>query len=280
MNDGAFDVQALLASLSDLVAQWGLKLLGALAVFLIGRMVAGWARRAIKRLLERSTIDATLVPFVTGITYYLLLTFVIVAALGMVGVQTASVIAVLGAAGLALGLALQGTLGNFASGVMLLLFRPFRVGDFIEAAGVAGTVEAIGIFTTTLNTPDNVGIVIPNSGVWGQIIKNYAANATRRIDLVAGIAYDDDIGLAIRTLQGILDADERVLKDPAPTIAVSELGDSSVNLVVRPWCRREDYWALRFDLTRTMKERLEAAGCSIPFPQRDVHVYQVKGSAA
>ena len=280
MNDGAFDVQALLASLSDLVAQWGLKLLGALAVFLIGRMVAGWARRAIKRLLERSTIDATLVPFVTGITYYLLLTFVIVAALGMVGVQTASVIAVLGAAGLALGLALQGTLGNFASGVMLLLFRPFRVGDFIEAAGVAGTVEAIGIFTTTLNTPDNVGIVIPNSGVWGQIIKNYAANATRRIDLVAGIAYDDDIGLAIRTLQGILDADERVLKDPAPTIAVSELGDSSVNLVVRPWCRREDYWALRFDLTRTMKERLEAAGCSIPFPQRDVPVSQVKGSAA
>ncbi len=280
MNDGAFDVQALLAPLSDLVAQWGLKLLGALAVFLIGRMVAGWARRAIKRLLERSTIDATLVPFVTGITYYLLLTFVIVAALGMVGVQTASVIAVLGAAGLALGLALQGTLGNFASGVMLLLFRPFRVGDFIEAAGVAGTVEAIGIFTTTLNTPDNVGIVIPNSGVWGQIIKNYAANATRRIDLVAGIAYDDDIGLAIRTLQGILDADERVLKDPAPTIAVSELGDSSVNLVVRPWCRREDYWALRFDLTRTMKEQLEAAGCSIPFPQRDVHVYEVKGSAA
>jgi small conductance mechanosensitive channel len=280
MNDGAFDLQAILASLSDLVAQWGLKLLGALAVFVIGRMVAGWARRAIRRLLERSTIDATLVPFVTGITYYLLLAFVIIAALGMVGVQTASVIAVLGAAGLAVGLALQGTLGNFASGVMLLLFRPFRVGDFIEAAGVAGSVEAINIVTTTLNTPDNVGIVIPNSAVWGQIIKNYAANETRRIDLVASIAYDDDIGLAIRTLQGILHADERVLGDPAPTIAVSELGDSSVNIVVRPWCKREDYWSLRFDLTRTMKEQLEAAGCSIPFPQRDVHVYEVKGSAA
>jgi small conductance mechanosensitive channel len=280
MNDGAFDLQAILASLSDLVAQWGLKLLGALAVFVIGRMVAGWARRAIRRLLERSAIDATLVPFVTGITYYLLLAFVIIAALGMVGVQTASVIAVLGAAGLAVGLALQGTLGNFASGVMLLLFRPFRVGDFIEAAGVAGSVQAINIFTTTLNTPDNVGIVIPNSAVWGEIIKNYAANETRRIDLVAGIAYDDDIGLAIRTLQSILDGDERVLKDPAPTIAVSELGDSSVNIVVRPWCKREDYWGLRFDLTRTMKEQLEAAGCSIPFPQRDVHVYEVKGSAA
>ena len=280
MNDGAFDFQAILASLSDLVAQWGLKLLGALAVFVIGCMVAGWARRAIRRLLERSAIDATLVPFVTGITYYLLLAFVIIAALGMVGVQTASVIAVLGAAGLAVGLALQGTLGNFASGVMLLVFRPFRVGDFIEAAGVAGSVQAINIFTTTLNTPDNVGIVIPNSAVWGEIIKNYAANATRRIDLVAGIAYDDDIGLAIRTLQGILDGDERVLKDPAPTIAVSELGDSSVNIVVRPWCKREDYWALRFDLTRTIKEQLEAAGCSIPFPQRDVHMYEVKGSAA
>jgi small conductance mechanosensitive channel len=280
MNDGAFDFQAILASLSDLVAQWGLKLLGALAVFVIGRMMAGWARRAIRRLLERSAIDATLVPFVTGITYYLLLAFVIIAALGMVGVQTASVIAVLGAAGLAVGLALQGTLGNFASGVMLLLFRPFRVGDFIEAAGVAGTVQAINIFTTTLNTPDNVGIVIPNSAVWGEIIKNYAANETRRIDLVAGIAYDDDIGLAIRTLQSILDGDERVLKDPAPTIAVSELGDSSVNIVVRPWCKRENYWGLRFDLTRTIKEQLEEAGCSIPFPQRDVHVYEVKGSAA
>jgi len=273
-------LQTLLASLSDLVAQWGLKLLGALVVFVIGRTVARWARRGLRRVLERSTIDPTLMPFVTGVTYYLLLAFVVIAALGMVGVQTASVIAVLGAAGLAVGLALQGTLANFASGVMLLLFRPFRVGDFIEAAGVAGSVGAINIFTTTLNTPDNVGIVIPNSAVWGQTIKNYAANATRRIDLVAAIGYDDDIAVAIRTLQGILDADERVLKEPAPTIAVSELGDSSVNLVVRPWCRREDYWSLRFDLTRTMKEQLETAGCTIPFPQRDVHMHEVKGSAA
>lgn len=280
MNDSGFDLDALLATVSELMAQWGLKLLGALAVFAIGRMVAGWARRAIRRLLDRSTIDATLVPFITGITYYLLLAFVLIAALGVVGVQTASVIAVLGAAGLAVGLALQGTLGNFASGVMLLLFRPFRVGDFIEAAGVAGSVEAINIFTTTLNTPDNVGIVIPNSAVWGEIIKNYAANETRRIDLVAGIAYDDDIGIAMRTLQNILDADERVLKDPAPTIAVSELGDSSVNIVVRPWCNRGDYWALRFDLTRAIKEQLEAAGCSIPFPQRDVHLHEVGGTAA
>jgi small conductance mechanosensitive channel len=274
-----FDINGFVATVQTLVAQWGLKLLGALAVFLIGRIVAGWARRALRRALDRSELDATLVPFMTGLLYYALMAFVIIAALGMVGVQTTSVIAVLGAAGLAVGLALQGTLGNFASGVMLLVFRPFRVGDFIEAAGTAGAVQEINIFTTRLNTPDNVGIVIPNSAVWGTTIKNYAANDTRRIDLVAGISYDDDIAVAMRTLQAILDADQRVLKDPAPTIAVSELGDSSVNLVVRPWCRAADYWDLRFHLMRTMKEELERAGCSIPFPQRDVHVQEV-GTAA
>jgi small conductance mechanosensitive channel len=274
-----FDINGFVATVQTLVAQWGLKLLGALAVFLIGRIVAGWARRALRRALDRSELDATLVPFMTGLLYYALMAFVIIAALGMVGVQTTSVIAVLGAAGLAVGLALQGTLGNFASGVMLLVFRPFRVGDFIEAAGTAGAVQEINIFTTRLNTPDNVGIVIPNSAVWGTTIKNYAANDTRRIDLVAGISYDDDIAVAMRTLQAILDADQRVLKDPAPTIAVSELGDSSVNLVVRPWCRAADYWDLRFHLMRTMKEELERAGCSIPFPQRDVHVHEV-GTAA
>jgi small conductance mechanosensitive channel len=275
----SFDFDALLATLQTLVAQWGLKLVGALAVFLIGRMVAGWARRTLRRVLDRSELDATLVPFTTGLLYYALLGFVIIAALGMVGVQTTSVIAVMGAAGLALGLALQGTLGNFASGVMLLVFRPFRVGDFIEAAGVAGVVQEINIFTTRLDTPDNVGIVIPNTAVWGTTIKNYAANDNRRVDLVAGISYADDIGLAVRTIQAVLDADKRVLPDPAPVIAVHELGDSSVNLVVRPWCRREDYWELRWYLTRQIKEELERAGCSIPFPQRDVHLRQV-GTAA
>jgi small conductance mechanosensitive channel len=274
-----FDFSELVATLQMLVAQWGLKLLGALAVFLIGRVIAGWARRTLRRVLDQSELDATLVPFMTGLLYYALMAFVIIAALGMVGVQTTSVIAVLGAAGLAVGLALQGTLGNFASGVMLLVFRPFRVGDFIEAAGIAGSVQEINIFTTRLNTPDNVGIVIPNGAVWGATIKNYAANDTRRIDLVAGISYDDDIGLAMRTLQGILDADARVLKDPASTIAVSELADSSVNLVVRPWCSGADYWNLRFDLTRKIKEELERAGCSIPFPQRDVHMHEVNTAA-
>jgi small conductance mechanosensitive channel len=276
---GSFDIDSFLATMQTLVAQWGVKLLGALAVFVVGRIVAGWARRTLRRVLNKSELDATLVPFMTGLLYYALMAFVIIAAIGMVGVQTTSVIAVLGAAGLAVGLALQGTLGNFASGVMLLVFRPFRVGDFIEAAGITGSVQEINIFTTRLNTPDNVGIVIPNGTVWGSTIRNYAANDNRRIDLVAGISYDDDIGLAMRTLQAVLEADARVLADPAPVIAVHEMADSSVNLVVRPWCRREDYWELRWHLTRQIKEELERAGCSIPFPQRDIHVHQV-GTAA
>ena len=279
MNETGFDLNAIVAMMTDMVAAWGLKVLGAIVVFVIGRIVAKWARRAMTRVLKKSNLDDTLVPFLTGMTYYLLMAFVVVAVLGMMGIQTASMIAVLGAAGLAVGLALQGTLGNFASGVMLLVFRPFRVGDFIEAAGTAGSVEAISIFTTQLNTPDNVRIVIPNSAVWGSTIKNYAVNDTRRIDLVAGISYDDDIGLAIRTIEQMLQ-DPRVLKDPAPMVAVSELGDSSVNLVVRPWCNRGDYWGLRCDLTRKIKEDLEKAGCSIPYPQQDVHMHEVKPTAA
>ena len=279
MNTSGFDLDTVIAMVTDMTTAWGLKVLGAIAVLLIGRGLASWVRRAIRRVLKRGDIDETLIPFVTSLSYYLMLAFVMIAALGMMGIQTASIIAVLGAAGLAIGLALQGTLANFASGVMLLVFRPFRVGDFIEAAGTAGAVEAISIFTTRLNTPDNVGVVIPNSAVWGQTIKNYAANETRRIDLVASISYDDDISLAIRTIRSLL-ADVRVLSEPAPTVAVAELADSSVNIVVRPWCKREDYWNLRFDLTQKIKEELEAAGCSIPFPQRDVHVTEVKASAA
>jgi len=279
VNETGFNLDGIVAMIADMVAAWGLKVLGAIAVFIIGRFVAKWARRAMTKVLNKSNVDDTLVPFLTGMVYYLLMGFVIVAGFGMMGIPTASMIAVLGAAGLAVGLALQGTLANFASGVMLLIFRPFHVGDFIEAAGIAGSVEAITIFTTRLNTPDNVGIVIPNSAVWGTTIRNYAANDTRRIDLVAGISYDDDIGLAMRTIEQMLQ-DSRVLKDPAPTIAVSELADSSVNIVVRPWCNRDDYWGLRCDLTRKIKEDLENVGCSIPYPQQDVHMHEVKPTAA
>ena len=278
-QSGGFDVDALLATVTQLVSTWGLRVVGALAVLIIGRIVAGSIRKGVRRVLERSKVDDTLVPFVSSLVYYLVMAFVVIAVLGLFGIPTASLIAVFGAVGLAIGLALQGTLSNFAAGVMLLLFRPFRVGDYIEAAGVAGTVEAIAIFATTLNTPDNVRIIVSNSEVYGRIIKNYSANDTRRVDMVVGVSYDDDLGKAAETIERVVQADSRVLQEPATTIAVSEMADSSVNFVVRPWCQRTDYWALRFDLTRKLKEELERAGCSIPFPQRDVHVHQVQTGA-
>lgn len=267
-----FNADEILNTILALTSTWGLKVLGAILVLIVGRIVASSVRKLVHRGSVRANLDATIVPFLSGLAYYVVLAIVFVAALGMVGIQTASLLAVFGAAGLAVGLALQGTLSNFAAGVMLLLFRPFRVGDYIEAAGTAGTVASVGLFVTTLNTPDNVQILVPNSGVWGDTIKNYAANDTRRNDITVGIAYDNDIGKAIEIVRDVLGADARVLEDPAPLIAVAELADSSVNLVVRPWCKKEDYWGLRFDLIRGFKEALEAGGLSIPFPQRDVHL--------
>ena len=271
---GDFNLDMVVQTITDLVTTWGLKVVGAIVVFIIGRMVAGWARRTIRKTLQRGDTDPTLIPFVASMTYYLLLAFVVIATLSMVGIQTASIIAVLGAAGLAVGLALQGTLSNFAAGVMLLVFRPFQKGDFIEAGGVKGSVESIGIFTTRLNTPDNVGVWLPNSRVWGETIHNFAANDTRRVDMVVGIDYGDNIQTAMDTVRKVVEADDRVLADPAPVIAVGELGASSVDILVRPWCKREDYWQLKWDLTRAFKREIEAAGCSFPFPQRDVHLYQ------
>jgi small conductance mechanosensitive channel len=260
-----------------LLSTWGLRVAGALAVLVLGRFACGAARKAVRRGLESRGVDASLVPFISNLVYFVLLAAVVIAVLGLFGIETTSLVAVLGTAGLAIGLALQGTLGNFSSGVMLLLFRPFRVGDYIEAAGVSGTVSEIGVFSTTLNTPDNVRIIIPNSGIFGATIKNFSANDTRRNDIVLGISYDDDITNAIAVVNAVLGKDSRVLSDPEPTVAVSELADSSVNLVVRPWCRKEDYWGLRFDLIRKFKEDLEQGGCSIPYPQRDVHLHQVNG---
>jgi len=279
MEIAGLDLTETLNSLTELLSTWGLKVVGAIAVLIIGMTVAKMIRGSMTRGLAKTKLDPTLIPFLAGIVYYAVVAFVVTAVLGLFGIQTTSLIALLGAAGLAVGLALQGTLGNFSAGVMLLIFRPFRAGDFVEAGGVAGVVQEVGIFSTTLATPDNVRIIVPNSSVYGQTIKNYAANPTRRNDMVFGISYSDDIGRAIETINRILGADERVLKEPAPVVAVSELGDSSVNLVVRPWCKKEDYWALRFDLNRTLKTELEAAGCSIPFPQRDVHLYNESAAA-
>jgi len=280
MDFSSAQFEEILARIITLTTDWGLKVLGALVVLIIGRMIAKAIRNGVRKALERGKMDPTLVPFVSSLSYYLVMAFVLIAVLGMVGIETASMIAVLGAAGLAVGLALQGTMSNFASGVMLLVFRPFHKGDFIEAAGVAGVVDTVGIFTTTLNTPDNVRIVLPNGTVWGQTIKNYATNPTRRVDLVMGISYDDDIGNAIDTIHRVISNEPRVLKDPEPNVAVSELADSSVNLVVRPWCKKEDYWGVYFDLTRALKEELEKSGCSIPYPQTDVHLHKVGDSAA
>lgn len=266
------DPAALTDTIMTLVTTWGLKLLGGLVALLAGRMAAGWFRRIVERAMQGSKMEPTLVAFFSRLTYYGAMAFVIIMVLGVVGIETASLAVLLGAAGLAVGMALQGTLSHFAAGVMLMIFRPIHIGDFVEVGGVSGTVSDIGVFRTILDTPDNVQIVVPNSNVFGQTIRNFSANETRRIDLVMGIGYDDDIGVAAETIRSVLGEDERVLREPEPVIAVHELGDSSVNLVVRPWCSREDYWSLRWDLTRAMKERLEAAGCSIPYPQRDVHL--------
>lgn len=262
-------------SIVPLVTAWGIKVLGAVVLLIVGRMIAGIIRGGIRKAMAKRGVDATLIPFVASLVYYLAMAVVLIAVLSLFGVQTASLVAILGAAGLAVGLALQGTLSNFAAGVMLLIFRPFKVGDFVEAGGVTGPVVALNIFSTIMRTGDNVMITVPNSQVWGGTISNYNGFDTRRIDLVMGIDYGDDIQVAMDAIKKIVTADERVLKDPAPQIAVSELGGSSVDLVVRPWCQASDYWGLRFDLTRALKEGLEAAGVSFPFPQQDVHMHQV-----
>jgi small conductance mechanosensitive channel len=262
-----------------LISTWGLQVLGAIAVLVVGRLVARGVRSATRRGLERARTDAMLVPFVSGLVYYLVMAVVVIAVLGLFGIETTSLVAVLGAAGLAIGLALQGTLSNFSSGVMLLLFRPFLKGDFVDVDGTKGTVQEIGIFTTVMTTPDNVRITVPNAAIYGSTIYNYSAYETRRNDLVIGVSYGDDLGTAEEVIRHVLAADSRVLKEPEPVVAVSELGDSSVNFVVRPWCKTEDYWALRFYLIRRIKEELETAGCSIPFPQRDIHITNGAGTA-
>lgn len=273
------NVEQIVDTATVFLTSWGLKVVGAIVVLIVGRIVAGWARNAVRRVLERRSVDPTLVPFLSSLVYYLLIAVVAIMVLERFGVQTASLVAVLGAAGLAVGLALQGTLSSFSAGVMLLAFRPFKVGDYVDVGGTAGSVVEIGLFTTTLKSPDNVMIVAPNSQVYGQTIKNYSGYDTRRLDMVMGISYDDDIQVALDTIRRVVTADSRVLAEPEPLFAVSNLGDSSVDVVVRPWCAGADYWGLKFDLTRQLKEQLEAAGCSIPYPQRDVHVFQEAKSA-
>lgn len=246
----------------------------AVAILVVGWVVARGLRGLLKRILRRGQLDVTLVSFLSHIAYGLALTVVIIAALDKLGVNTTSLAAVLAAAGLAVGLALQGSLANFASGVMLVGLRPFTAGDYVEAGGTEGVVEEVALFFTRLRTGDNKGIVVPNSEITSGTITNYSAEATRRIDLVVGIGYDDDIRRGKEVLEGILADEPRILADPAPVVAVSELADSSVHLVVRPWVKTEDYWPVRWDLTERIKVELVQAGLNIPYPQRDVHLHQ------
>lgn len=271
------DMSAVIDQLVAFGTQYGLKIVGAVIILLVGRIVAGVARKIIRRILEKAKTDPAVISFAASLTYILIITFAVLAALAKFGIQTASFVAVLGAAGFAVGFALQGSLANFAAGVLILVFRPFRVEDFIEAAGIMGAVKEIHLFTTVLATPDNVRIIVPNGKLYGDIIKNYTANDTRRVDLVFGIGYGSSIPKAFEVISGVLKEDQRVLSDPAPTIAVAELADSSVNFVVRPWVKKEDYWNVRFDITRKVKEAFDANDIEIPFPQRAVHMMSQSG---
>jgi small conductance mechanosensitive channel len=268
------------SAIRDFGATYGMRILGAVVIFIIGRWVAKGIASAVKRLMTRGDMDPMLVGFVRNLVYFLVLIFVILAALNNLGIQTTSFIAILGAAGLAVGLALQGTLSNFGAGVLLIIFKPFKVGDFVDAGGAMGSVEKVSIFNTWLNTPDNRLVIVPNSSVIGGNITNFTAKDVRRLDLVFGVSYEDDMKQVKEEIWDILKTDERVLKEPAPTVAVLELADSSVNFAVRPWVKTSQYWDLYFDLHERIKARFDQKGISIPFPQNDVHLFPVQEVAS
>lgn len=257
-------------------AEFGPKALGAIVIFFLGWWLAKGLTAFTRHAMVRARLDPTLSKFAANLVFFGTMTFVAVAAVNKLGVQTTSFIAILGAAGLAVGLALQGSLSNLATGVMIILFRPYKVGDYIEAAGVAGTVEEVQIFTTVLKSPDNKRIIVPNSHVMGNTIVNYSTMSQRRIDLTVGVGYDVDLDKTRQVLMDILTQDDRVLDDPAPVIGITALAESSVNFVVRPWTESSNYWPLYYDLNERIKKRFDAEGISIPFPQRDVHVYERK----
>jgi len=268
-------LEELITKSIEIATIYGTKIIGAIVMLILGRILIGLFTGFIRKLMVKSKTDETLTKFVISLTRIALLAFLVIAVLGTLGVQTASFVAVIGAAGLAVGFALQGSLSNFASGVLLIIFRPFKSGDFVEAGGATGTVEAIQIFNTIIKTPDNKTVIIPNSKITGDSITNYSAKEIRRVDLVFGIGYDDDIKKAKEILERVINEDSRVLKDPAPFVAVSELADSSVNFVVRPWVKSGDYWGVYFDLTEKVKLAFDSERVSIPYPQMDVHLQQI-----
>ena len=268
-------MEQIVIKMQEWLALYGLKVIAAILILIIGRFAAKGIRVLIRRALQKGKVDDILVSFVSSLCYVGIMAFIIIAALGQLGIQTASFVAVLAAAGLAVGLALQGSLSNFAAGVLMIIFKPFKVGDFIEGGGVAGVVEEIGIFTTELKSPDNKKIIVPNAKMTSDNIVNYTAKNMRRIDIVAGVSYSDDLDKVKKILAEIMAKDDRILKDPAPTIGVLELADSSVNFAVRPWVKTAEYWDVFFATQESIKKRFDAEGICIPFPQQDVHIHKV-----
>lgn len=276
MNEDMIEIRDQIA---EILATYGLEVLGAVAILIVGWIVSGWAKAGTRRALGRvHWMDETVRPIFASIVGYLVLIITLIAVLNQFGVQTTSIIAVLGAAGLAIGLALQGTLSNVAAGVMLLFLRPFKVGDFVQAGGASGTVKEVGLFNTELATVDNVYIVVPNSAIFSGDISNYSRHATRRLDIAVGVAYDADLTKAMDVFMTTLKADGRALDDPAPEVMVMELGDSAITINLRFWVNAGDYWPCKWAMNKAIKEALDAAGIEIPFPQRVVHLQGGGGS--
>jgi len=276
LPDLGFDWNQLLEVMQTRGVDLGINVVIAIAIFYVGKMVISLVVRGLHKVMQRQEVDKTLETFVCNLVRMVLLVVVVIAAIGQIGIETTSFIAIFGAAGLAVGLALQGSLSNFAAGVLIVLFRPYRVGDFIEAAGISGSVEQVQILTTVLKTGDNKQVIVPNGQIMDSIITNYSANDTRRVDMVVGVSYDDDLDKVRDTIKELIAAEDRILDEPACTIAVSALADSSVNFVVRPWVKTPDYWGVMFDLTEAIKKRFDKDGITFPFPQQDVHVHTVK----
>jgi len=263
----------IMEAISLWASAYSIKIVAAILIFIIGKWLSHKATSLLGKLMGKNNIDITLIKFLKSIVYYTLIIFVLIAALGQLGINTTSFLTILGAAGLAIGLALKDSLSNFASGFMLIMFHPFRVGDFVKVSGASGTIKAIDIFNTTIHTPDNQKVIVPNSKITSDVITNVTANDTRRVDLVIGIGYDDDIAKAKNILNDIIKDEKRILKDQITKIAVSELADSSVNFVVRPWVKTSEYWDVYFDLIEKIKITFDKEGISIPYPQQDVHLF-------
>ncbi|MCG3730161.1 small-conductance mechanosensitive channel MscS [Vibrio cincinnatiensis] len=269
---GLNQVNAWLVNNSELLFQYGVNIISAILILFIGNIVVKMIAGSVSKVLKKKEMDKAVIDFIHALVRYTLFIVVLIAALGRVGVQTASVVAIIGAAGLAVGLALQGSLSNFAAGVLIVAFRPFKSGDYVEMAGTAGSVDSIQVFQTILKTPDNKMVVLPNSAVIGGAIINYSRHDTRRIDLLIGVSYKADLNKTKQVLREVVERDTRVLKEPGVTVEVHQLADSSINFVVRPWVKSTDYWPVYWELLHKIKEGLDENGIEIPFPQMDVHL--------